>query len=287
MKSHLTTTLVSALTAVGVLQAVPRMKELEVDRLTVHKELIVSDTGQPWEAGFEEQMVPRGIYARGGGLGTSGLWVRGRLIQSEVDDPFDVRFHSIYSDGSIHRAPGHISWNCWIDGAWRQMALIQGEGLEYSEVPQPDWSGGNHPGRLRFQTFRPHHSEPLTDAIIGQGKMSVGGGGYGGGGLPYPDEVLQLWGGALQTHPMTSPQSPSLLRDDGSGRHAYAIIAVGPQGLRTATSPPVTAAGYATLTWDSTTGADSYLVVRDGEIITDPLRIEGSQKRWTDPSAGF
>jgi hypothetical protein len=219
-------------------------------------------------------------------LGKSGLWVRGRLIQSEVDDPFDVRFHSIYSDGSIHRAPGHISWNCWIDSAWRQMALMQGEALEYSEIPQAEWSGGNHPGRFRFQTFRPHHSEPLTDAIIGQGKMSIGGGGYGGGGLPYPSEVLQLWGGAFEQHPMTLPAAPTIVRDDGGGEHTYAIIAVGPQGLRTATSPPVTAAGYATLSWDSTTGADAYLVVRDNEIVSGSLRIEGSRKEWTDSPIG-
>ena len=54
------------------------------------------------------------------------------------------------------------------------MAIIQGEGLEYSEVPAEQWSGSTHPGRLRFQTFRPGHSEPLTDATIGQGKMSRG-----------------------------------------------------------------------------------------------------------------
>lgn len=282
MKGHIITAIVSAATALGVVQTVPRMDELEVDRLTVRKELIVSDTGQPWEAGFEQQMIPRGIYARGGGLGVSGLWVRGRLIQSEVDDPFDARFHSIYSDGSIHRAPGHISWNCWIDGAWRQMAIIQGEGLEYSEIPHPQWSGGNHPGRIRFQTFRPHHPEPLTDAIIGQGKMSIGGGGYGGGGLPYPSEVLQLWGGELESHPLMRPQAPKVVRDDGTGTHTYAIIAIGPQNLHTATSPPVTASGYATLSWDSTTGADAYLIVRDGETVTGPLRIEGARKEWTD-----
>ena len=151
MKSHVISATVSAAVALGVAQGVVHMDELEVDRLTVREELIVSDTGQPWEAGFEEEMIPRGIYARGGGLGKSGLWVRGRLIQSEIDDPFDVRFHSMYSDGSIHRAPGQIAWNCWIDGAWRQMAIIQGEGLEYSEIPQQEWSGGNHPGRLRIE----------------------------------------------------------------------------------------------------------------------------------------
>ena len=121
----------AAATSLGVVQVLPtRVAELEVDRLIVRGELIVSDTGQPWEQGFEEHMVARGLYARGGGPGQAGLWVRGRLIQSEVDDPFDTRFQSVNRDGSLHRAPGHISWNCFIDGAWRQMAIIQGEGLE-------------------------------------------------------------------------------------------------------------------------------------------------------------
>jgi hypothetical protein len=29
-------------------------------------------------------------------------------------------------------------------------------------------------------------------------------------------------------------------------------------------------------------GGDAYIVVRDGRDITPPLRIEGSQKTWTD-----
>src|SRR6266545_7059424 len=140
--------------------------QLEVDRLIVKKELIVSDTGLPWEKGFEAHQIPRGIYARSLAQGTGGLWVRSRLIKGEIDDPFDDRFHAIEKDGSLRRAPGHISWNVWIDGAWRQMAIIQGEGLGPSEMPAGKWTGGNHPGRLRFQTFRPMHSEPLTDALI-------------------------------------------------------------------------------------------------------------------------
>ena len=231
MKSHVITAIVSAATTVSIMQGMPaRLAHLEVDRLVVRDELIVSDTGHPWEAGFEEQMVARGLYARGGGPGHSGLWVRGRLIQSEVDDPFDMRFHSVNNDGSIHRAPGHISWNCWIDGAWRQMAIIQGEGLEYSEVPRESWNGGNHPGQLRLQSFRPNHPEPMTDVIVGQGKMSVGGGGYGGGGLPYPSEVLQLWGGTMEVNPVATPDAPSVLSDDGTGPRSYSLVAVGPQG---------------------------------------------------------
>ena len=264
------------------------LKELVVDRLIVHEELIVSDTGQPWDAGFEQQEIPRGMVVRSlapradGGAGTAGLWVRGRLIKTEIDDPFDDRFHAINRDGTIFRAPGHISWNVWLDGAWRQVAIIQGEGLEYSETPRETWSGRNHPGRLRLQSFRPNHGEPLTDAIIGQGMMSLGGGGYGGGGLPYPSEVLQLWAGKVEEAPLATPAAPRVLGDDGSGQHRYALIALGPQGRRSQPSSSVTAGGLAALAWDSLPGADAYIMLRDGREIAGPLRIEGSEKRWTD-----
>ena len=162
------------------------------------------------------------------------------------------------------------------------MAIIQGEGLEHSEVPAKEWSGLTHPGRIRFQTFRPGHGEPLTDAIIGQGMMSLGGGGYGGGGLPYPSEVLQLWGGELRHAEIPTPVAPTVINDDGSGEHQYAIIAVGVQGRRTAVSRAAKAKGLAKLRWDSVSGADAYVIVRDGKELVGPLRIEGSQKEWTD-----
>jgi hypothetical protein len=280
MQDRLITIALSVATTLGLQQAVPQQpRELEVDRLIVKKELIVSDTGEPWERGFEPHQIPRGLYARSLWDGPGGLWVRSRLIKGEIDDPFDDRFHALERDGSRRGSPGHISWNVWLDGHWRQMAIIQGEGLELSEVPAQAWDGTTHPGRLRFQTFRPRHGEPLTDAIIGQGMMSIGG---GGGGLPYPGEVLQLWGGELQHMPLATPAAPTIVKDDGSGAHHYAVIAVGVQGQRTPASPAATAAGLATLRWDSVNGADSYIVVRDGKEITPPLRIEGSNKEWTD-----
>ncbi|HVR74269.1 MAG TPA: hypothetical protein VMT52_08055 [Planctomycetota bacterium] len=283
MKDRLVTIALSVAATLGVLDLKPEaQKELDVDRLIVRKELIVSDTGNPWEQGFEEQQIPRGIYARPGGAGAAGLWVRSRLHKAEIDDPFDDRFHAIESDGSPRRAPGHISWSVWIGGAWRQMAIIQGEGLEYSEVPREEWGGGTHPGRLRFQSFRPGHDEPLTDALIGQGKMSLGGGGYGGGGLPLPSEVLQLWGGGMEVSSIPVPQ-PRVVSDDGSGKHSYALVAVGAQGKRGAPSKRVIANGLATLRWDSVPGGDAYIVLRDDRELPGLLRIEGSEKEWKDP----
>src|SRR5678815_931974 len=260
MKDHIVTALLSAAATAGALKIGEQPKELTVERLIVKKELIVSDTGEPWEKGFEQHQIPRGIYAKSVGEGTGGLWVRSRLIKGEIDDPFDDRFHALEKDGSLRTAPGHISWNVWLNGAWRQMAIIQGEGLEMSEVPLKEWNGGTHPGRIRFQTFRPGHGEPLTDALIGQGMMSIGGGGYGGGGLPYPSDVLQLWGGEMrQVVDISTPTVPVVLNDDGSGPHEYAIIAVGAQGRRSHPSPAAKAGGLARLRWDSVTGGDAYI----------------------------
>jgi hypothetical protein len=59
-------------TTAGVLKVSEQPKELIMDRLIVHKELIVSDTGQPWEAGYEAQQIPRGIYAKSVGEGSGG-----------------------------------------------------------------------------------------------------------------------------------------------------------------------------------------------------------------------
>jgi hypothetical protein len=283
MKDRLITIALSVAATYGLMKpGSGQSRELEVDRLIVRQELIVSDTGKPWEAGFEGHQIPRGVYARSLGGGTGGLWVRSRLIKGEIDDPFDDRFHAIERDGSLRGAPGHISWNVWLDGAWRQMAIIQGEGLEFTEVPRAKWSGQTHPGRLRFQSFRPGHGEPLTDALIGQGMMSIGGGGYGGGGLPYPSDVLQLWGGAMQTASIPTPAAPTVVRDDGTGACEYALIAVGPQGRRTVASAPSPAGGLATLRWKSVPGADAYIILRDGRERAGPFRLEGAQKEWTD-----
>jgi hypothetical protein len=122
----------------------------------------------------------------------------------------------------------------------------------------------------------------LTDALIGQGMMSLGGGGYGGGGLPSPTEVLQLWGGEMRKMEIAVPRPPTVVKDDGSGAHQYALVAVGVQGRRTAPSDSVKADGLATIRWDSVNGADAYVIVRDGKEVTGLLRIEGSQKEWTD-----
>ncbi len=81
-----------------------------------------------------------------------------------------------------------------------------------------------------------------------------------------------------------TPEAPTVVTADGSGEHQYAIIAVGVQGRRTPASRSTKAGGRATLQWDSVAGADAYVVLRDGQEVAGPLRIEGAQKKWTDPS---
>ena len=164
------------------------------------------------------------------------------------------------------------------------MAIIQGEGLELSEVPRERWSGLTHPGRLRFQTFRPGHGEPLTDTLIGQGMMSVGGGGYGGGGLPYPSEVLQLWGGVIAGGDDSHPGGA----DRGQGRRLARAPVCDHRGRRSGSSheslPGQPVPGTRDTSVGQRPGADSYLVVRDGKELGGPIRIEGSRKEWTDRS---
>ena len=207
-------------------------EQIDVDRLIVRKELIVSDTGQPWEKGFEAQQIPRGIYARSLWDGPGGLWVRSRLIKGEIDDPFDDRFHALEKDGSMRRSPGHISWNVWLDGAWRQMAIIQGEGLELSEVPLAGVDGRH--------SSRPH---PLADLPAAPRRAADGradrpGDDVAGRRRLRRRRIAVRRRGAptlgrrnSTRRPCRFPTRRRVLEDDGSGEHHYAIIAVGPQGL--------------------------------------------------------
>src|SRR5689334_9660523 len=102
MKDRLVTIALSVAASFGVrMMSSEGPKQLDVERLIVRKELIVSDTGMPWEKGFEAHQIPRGLYARSLGDGPGGLWVRSRLIKGEIDDPFDDRFHALEHDGSL------------------------------------------------------------------------------------------------------------------------------------------------------------------------------------------
>src|SRR4051794_18654130 len=77
---------------------------------------------------------------------------------------------------------------------------------------------------------------------------------------------------------LPAPEPPTVVDHDGSGEHAYALVAVGPQGRRSPASRPVRAGGLARLRWGSVPGADAYLVERDGRVLGGPIRREGSEK---------
>ena len=82
--------------------------------------------------------------------------------------------------------------------------------------------------------------------------------------------------------PIGTAAAPTVVSDDGSREYQYSIVAVGVQGRRGAPSPSSNAKGLARLRWDNVTGADAYVIIRDGKEVTEPLRMEGSQKEWTD-----
>ena len=81
MKDRIFTILISVISTFGLMKLAPESAGehhdvLSVDRLIVRKELIVSDTGEPWEKGFEAQQIARGIYARSVTKDSvGGLWV--------------------------------------------------------------------------------------------------------------------------------------------------------------------------------------------------------------------
>ena len=73
MRDRLVTIVLSIAATYGWMKSGPEpVKELVVDRLIVRKELIVSDTGVPWEKGYEAHQIPRGVYARALGDGPGG-----------------------------------------------------------------------------------------------------------------------------------------------------------------------------------------------------------------------
>jgi hypothetical protein len=87
----------------------------------------------------------------------------------------------------------------------------------------------------------------------------------------------------LRQHALPAPQAPAAVTEDDSGSHTYTLVALGPQGVRSAVSVPLETRGRALLKWDSVPGADSYVVLCDGEPVGPPVRIEGAEKRWRDP----
>ena len=73
-----------------------------------------------------------------------------------------------------------------------------------------------------------------------------------------------------------------MVKDDGSGEHRYAHHRRRPAGPAHGRLPPSRAEGSGDAPVGQRPGADAYVVVRDGKELAGPLRLEGSQKEWTD-----
>jgi hypothetical protein len=66
MNDRLITIALSVIATYALMDLGPEpSRELAVERLIVTKELIVADTGMPWEKGFEAQQIPRGAGSQG------------------------------------------------------------------------------------------------------------------------------------------------------------------------------------------------------------------------------
>ena len=65
-------------------------QDLVVDRLVVRNELIVSDTERPWDDGFEDHQIPRGVVIRSLTTTGDGQWTLGTgggvTVDSVADD---------------------------------------------------------------------------------------------------------------------------------------------------------------------------------------------------------
>ena len=91
MKDRLLTIALSVAATYGLMKAESQgSKELDVDRLIVRKELVVSDTGSPWEKGYEAHQIPAESTLDRWGTVSAGY--NQLLIEGEIDDPFDDHF---------------------------------------------------------------------------------------------------------------------------------------------------------------------------------------------------
>jgi hypothetical protein len=90
MKDRRATTVLSVAATDGLMKPSPEpQREFEVDRLVVRQELIVSDTGRPWEKGYEAHQIRRGIYARA--LSAARIGVVGRSHLESIGFGFPDR----------------------------------------------------------------------------------------------------------------------------------------------------------------------------------------------------
>jgi hypothetical protein len=221
------------------------------------------------------------------------------LILTEIDDPVDLRFRRApgkYPDGPLAGTspPGNISgglhWDALTDGAWRQVAGIEGMSKDH---PAPPPTAADHPGWLTVYTYPHNYDDRLRRIIVDDaGAMSLGGGGFGGNGLPAPAYGFHLFGGNMRVQavkPSPAPKATAVGRA-GDVQYVYQIVACDSKGHESEPSTATIIHGPKSLTnddfirlqWDQCVGAETYLILRNGERLNLTFRGEGSVKNFDD-----
>ncbi|HEY7118402.1 MAG TPA: hypothetical protein VH475_17570 [Tepidisphaeraceae bacterium] len=221
------------------------------------------------------------------------------LILTEVDDPVDLRIRRApgkFPDGPVTgtspagTVSGGIHWDALTLSGWRQVAGIEGMA---KDLPAPPPTPASHPGWLTFYTYPHDYDDRLRRVILDDtGAMSLGGGGYGGDGLPAPRYGLHLFGGGMRLQAVATPEAPtiSVVGRAGNTRYEYRIVARDSKGNPTPPGPAASIVGpdtldsnnYIKIQWSRSEGAETYHVLRNGQRLNLDFRGEGGMKTLHD-----
>src|SRR5205823_5335495 len=155
----------------------------------------------------------------------------------------------------------------------RQVSGVEGVA---KDLPAPAPTPASHPGWLTLYTYAENHDDRVRRAIWDDtGAMSLGGGGYGGDGLPPPNYGFNLFGGGSRVQAFHTPVAPVLSRNGVPGRtkYIYQIVARDSKGHETPPSLPAEILGAAALDehnfirigFERSAGAETYLIIRNGQ----------------------
>ena len=221
------------------------------------------------------------------------------LILTEVDDPVDLRIRRApgkFPDGPVTGTSpagtltGGIHWDVLTSAGWRQVAGIEGMA---QDLPAPAPTPPSHPGWLTIYTY-PHDYDDRVRRVIfdNTGSMSLGGGGYGGEGLPAPRYGFHLFGGGLRVQAVATPEAPSLsvVGKAGATQYRYQIVARDSKGNSTMPGPAATIIGpdkldpqnAIRLRWSRSDGAETYYILRNDQRLDLEFRGEGTSKTFID-----
>lgn len=202
-----------------------------------------------------------------------------RLV--EIGDPCDIYFQRVdgkyprgpLKDGTGYNGPGSvpgaIRWYAYTPEGFRNHSMVAARAADNGITPR----GASAPGELVFATMPENWMEPVTRVIIdSQGRMSMGGGGYGGSTLRTATYGLHQYGGGYRLQALATPPKPELtLVGGGFGTtHTYFLAAEDNSGNQTLAGPPASIDGPAKLTKDNYIrvtfprgpGVDKYVILK-------------------------